>query len=65
MRPPGLHQGFRAARRDFVDALQAVQRGGAAEEAILGFEAAAHAMVGQAAEVDWRLGLIVRGDSRA
>jgi hypothetical protein len=60
----GLHQGFQEAGRDFVDALQAVHRGGAADEAILGIEAAAHAMVGQAAEAAWRLGLLVRGDTR-
>lgn len=54
-------QRFQDARREFVAALEAVQRAGVVANAVLDIEAAAHAMVAQAAEVGWRLGLTVQG----
>ena len=62
----GLHLGFQAARRDFVVTLEAVQRAAARADAdaVLDIEAAAHAMVSQAAEVAWRLGLVASGSAR-
>lgn len=60
----GLHQGFQQARRDFVAALQALQVQAVADEATLVVEATAHAMVSQAAEVAWRLGLVASGSTR-
>ena len=60
----GLHHGFQAARRDFVSALEAVQRAGADADAVLDIEAAAHGMVSQAAEVAWQLGLVAGGSTR-
>jgi len=56
-----LSEDFQLARRDFVSALRSVQRLGRADDAILAVEAAAHAMVAQAAEAGWRLGLTVQG----
>ena len=50
-----LHQGFQQTRRDFVATVDAVQRAGADNDAVLDIEAAAHAMVSQAAEVGWGL----------
>jgi len=57
-------QGFQMDRPDFVAALEALQRAGVTSEAVLVVEAAAHAMVSQAAEVAWRLGLVASGSTR-
>lgn len=54
----GLHQGFQAARREFVAALQALPVTGVADDAIFSIEQAAHAMVSQGIEVAWQLGCI-------
>lgn len=56
----GQHQGFQQTRRDFVAALEAEHRAGADADGIFAVEAAAHAMVSQAAEVAWRLGRSVQ-----
>ena len=50
-----LSEGFQAARRDFVSALEFAQRLGVADDAIFAVEAAAHAMVAEAAEATWGL----------
>jgi hypothetical protein len=52
---------FQEARREFVAALEALQRAGVDASAVLDIEAAAHSMVSRAAEVAWRLGLAVQG----
>ena len=56
------HEGFQRARRGFVAVLERLQReaGGLVADDVLNVESTAHAMVGAALEVAWRLGLTAR-----